>query len=224
MPFTLRFDAVLFDLDGTLLLSEKDLIASVRHALAAVDHREPPDDDTIIMEVGKPLETILRELQYPAGPDEAKLFADTYREHFARTFGTHTKLAPLCLEVLDALGEAGVKRAVVTTKHQAQADFVVGKMGLAPRLELVRGWQEGRKHKPDPEPFLEAAAALGVARDRALVVGDTEQDIGAAKDGGLTCCAVTWGFRPILLLKSLRPDYIISQLRDVLSIAATPTG
>ena len=126
--------------------------------------------------------------------------------------------------MLDALGEAGVKRAVVTTKHQAQADFVVEKMGLAPRLELVRGWLEGRKHKPDPEPFLEAAAALGVDKDRALVVGDTEQDIGAAKDGGLASCAVTWGFRPILLLKSLRPDYIISHLRDVLAVVATPTS
>jgi len=220
--FVRRFDAVLFDLDGTLLLSAQDLIASVRHALARVDDREPPDNDTILMEVGKPLEKILRELGYPAGPDEAKLFADTYREHFADTFGTRTRLVPMAGEVLGALAEAGVKRAVVTTKHQVQAEMTVEKMGLARQFDLVRGWQEGRKHKPDPEPFLSAAAELGVEPARALVVGDTEQDIVAAKDGGLTCCAVTWGFRPLLMLKALRPDFMISRLQDLLPIVATP--
>jgi HAD superfamily hydrolase (TIGR01549 family) len=220
--FVRRFDAVLFDLDGTLLLSAPDLVASVRHALARVDDREPPDDDTILMEVGKPLETILRELGYPAGPDDARRFADVYREHFARTFGTHTRLVPMAQEVLEALIEAGVKRAVVTTKHQAQADMAVDKMGLTRFFNYIRGWREGRKHKPDPEPFLSAAAELGVEPGRALVVGDTEQDIIAAKNGELTCCAVTWGFRPLLMLRTLKPDFMISRLPDLLPIVASP--
>jgi len=216
--FALRFDAVLFDLDGTLLDSAEDLVASVHYALREVDEREPPDADTILMEVGKPLEVILKELGYPHDDDNAQLFAATYRRHFAEHFGTKARVIPYATEVLEALREAGVKLAVVTTKHQEQAEMTVEKMGLTRYFDHVHGWAEGRKHKPDPEPFETAAQVLGVETDRALVVGDTEQDILAAKSGGMVCCAVSFGFRPLLLLKTLKPDYIVSRLTDLLPI------
>lgn len=217
----LRFPAVLFDLDGTLADSSGELIASVHHALAQVDGREPPDRDTILMEVGKPLEVILRELGYPNGPEDARRFADSYREHFAANCGREAGLFPYVAEVLDALREAGARLAIVTTKHQEQAELTVARLGIADRFDYVRGWLEGRKHKPDPEPFLDAAARLGVEPGEALVVGDTEQDILAAQAGGMTSVAVTWGFRPLLMLKALRPDFIISRPTDLLGIVGS---
>ena len=220
----LRFSAVLFDLDGTIVDSARELITSVRHALAQVDDREPPDADTILMEVGKPLEVILRELGYPHRPEDARRFTETYRAHFAAHCAEEAGVFPYFTEVLDALREAGAKLAVVTTKHQEQAELTVAKLGIADRFDYVRGWREGRKHKPDPEPFLEAAARLGVEPAQALVVGDTEQDILAAKAGGMTSVAVTWGFRPLLMLKALRPDFIISRPTDLLPIVVSTAG
>lgn len=214
----------MFDLDGTLIDSAQDLVCSVRFALAKVDPREPPDDDIILMEVGKPLEVILRELGYPHTEPDARLFADTYREHYARHLDEHSRLFPHVPEVLDALREAGAGLAVVTTKHQSQAELAVERFGIADQFDHIRGWCEGRRHKPDPEPFLEAAAALGVEPDRALVVGDTEQDIMAAQAGGMSSVAVSWGFRPLLMLKALRPDFLISRLPDILPIVAEIPG
>ncbi|MFO7639082.1 MAG: HAD-IA family hydrolase [bacterium] len=220
----LRFDGVLFDLDGTLVDSARDLLNSVRFALAQVDPREPPDEDTILMEVGKPLEVILRELGYPHDEADARLFADSYRRHFAEHCTDSSKPFPYVPEVLGMLREAGAKLAVVTTKHQQQAEMTVERLGLADRFEHIRGWAEGRRHKPDPEPFLAAAAALGVEPKRALIVGDTEQDILAARAAGITSVAVSWGFRPLLMLKSLRPDFIISRPTDLVPIVVDLTG
>jgi 2-phosphoglycolate phosphatase len=221
---TLRYPAVLFDLDGTLVDSARDLVNSVRFALGQVDDREPPDNDTILMEVGKPLEVILRELGYPHDETDARRFADSYRSHFAAHLADNSRPYPHTPEVLDMLREAGVRLAVVTTKHQSQAEVTVERLGLAGRFDHVRGWLEGRRHKPDPEPFLAAAARLGVEPARALVVGDTEQDILAAKAGGMDSVAVTWGFRPLLMLKALRPDFIISRITDLVPIVVDITA
>ena len=222
MKFELRYRAVLFDLDGTLIDSSTDLVNSVRHALGRVDPREPPDADTILMEVGKPLEVILKELCYPHDPQSTDLFVKTYRDHFAEHFNEHTTLFPDAREVLDALRLARVRLALVTTKHQVQADFTARELGLANRFEYIHGWKEGRKHKPDPEPLLVAAGELGVSPAEALMVGDSEQDILAAKAAGIDACAVTYGFRPLLMLRTLRPDYLIPRLPDLLPIVGHP--
>jgi len=211
-----RFSAALFDLDGTLVDSSHELVASVRDALLAVDPREPPDDDTILLEVGKPLETILRELGYPADENTAGRFVDTYRRVFAaRLESAPPRLYPHVPETLGLLREAGVRLAVVTTKHQVQAELTVRAAGLAHRFDYVHGWAEGRRHKPDPEPVLVALRALGAQKDDAIMVGDTEQDILAAHAAGVTSCAVTYGFRPVLLLRTLRPDFIVSRFDDI---------
>ena len=119
---------------------------------------------------------------------------------------------------------SSVRLALVTTKHQAQADSIAEAFGLAGFFDYIHGWQEGRRHKPDPEPYLVAARQLGVLPTDALVVGDTEQDIVAAQSAGMTSCAVTWGFRPLLMLKALQPDFIISRITDLVPVVVTTPG
>ncbi len=241
----LRYRYVLFDLDGTLVDSAEGVVASVRHALAQlVPGREPPDNDTILMQVGKPLEMILAQLGYPADPAAGQRFADTYRRHYAEHGVRGLKPYPGVDETLAGLKAANVRVAVVTTKQQQQADLTVAAAGIGRHLDLVRGWQEGKKHKPDPEPFLDALACLEakpqMTTDKyryssiqspeskipnlrsALVIGDTEQDILAAQSAGIDCCAVTYGFRPAMMLLGLRPDYMVGHIIDVLSIVLRP--
>jgi len=256
----LRYSFVLFDLDGTLVDSSDGIVAAVRAALRQVDRlREPPDRDTILMEVGKPLEQLFVELgggghfhgdnTMPEFPDAAaRQFAETYRRYYAEHIKEGLRLYPDTVETLTALRAAGAKLAVVTTKHQAQADLTVAAAGIGEYFDCVYGWQEGRRHKPDPEPFLAALDRLERKgrRDKegqreesgtlsldpsiprplsaALVVGDTEQDILSARAGGLDCCAVTYGFRPALMLLGLRPDYMVGRLRDVAEIITRPKG
>jgi pyrophosphatase PpaX len=221
----LRYSAALFDLDGTLIDSAQDLVGSVRYALKHVGpDREPPEGKDILVQVGKPLEVILRELGYPADEASAGRFVDTYRAHYAEHFNEHTKPYPGVEDVLEFLKASGVRLALVTTKHQAQADFTVEAFGLAQYFDYVHGWQEGRQHKPHPEPVLTALGRLGVQPGAAIMVGDSELDIESAKAAGVATCAVTYGFRPAWFLRAFRPDFLVSAAADIVPIVVSGAG
>ena len=214
----LRYRAAIFDLDGTLIDSARDLVESVVYALGCVDGREPPDGDTIIMEIGKPLETILRHLGYPSDEASTRQFVENYRRHFADHFPHHTRVFPGVHETLAVLRDAGVRLALVTTKHQTQAEHAVRKTGLDGYFHYLHGWSEGRRHKPHPEPVETALGKLGVPAAEAIVIGDTEQDIESAKAAGVATCAVAYGFRPVLMLRALRPDFLVARFSDIAHI------
>ena len=219
MTIRRRYPALLFDLDGTLIDSATDLVLSVQHALTQLDDREPPDADTITMEIGKPLEQILHNLGYAGDEARTTRFVDSYRSYYAEHFNDHTRIYPGAEDTLGLLREHGVKLALVTTKHQAQADFTVAATGLARYFDYVHGWREGLKHKPDPEPLQIALQRLGAEPGEALMVGDSEQDILAAQAAGVDACAACYGFRPVLFLKSLRPAFMVAAITDVVHIA-----
>jgi len=222
---SLRFAAALFDLDGTLIDSAQDLIASVQFALRQVaPGREPPDGPDILALVGKPLETILRELRYPTDEVSTAGFVNTYRAHYAAHFNDHTRLYPGVDELLDYLKVSGARLALVTTKHQTQADFTAGAFGLSRHFDYVHGWQEGRQHKPHPEPVLAALDRLGVRPEAAIMVGDSEQDIEAARAAGVATCAVTYGFRPAWFLQSFHPDFLVTRPVDIAPIVVEEAG
>jgi phosphoglycolate phosphatase len=183
-----------------------------------VSSREPPDAETILLEVGKPLEFILGDFGYPTDPVSTSRFVATYRRHFAEHMSDHTRLYPQVRETLALLRESRVRLAVVTTKHQVQAELSLRASRLADSFDYVQGWSDGRKHKPDPEPVESTLAALGVEAASALMVGDSEQDILAARAARVASCAVTYGFRPVLLLRSFRPDFMISRIDDLPAI------
>lgn len=213
-----RYQAALFDLDGTLVDSNVGIVAAVRHACTVVGAVEMPDTGDILMEIGKPLEEIHRDLGAPGGPGAAGEFARAFREFYARHFSDAISLYPGVREGLEAIAARGVATAVVTTKLQEQAEMVVTAVGLRPLLRVVRGWKEGRQHKPSPEPVLEAIAALAAVPARTLLVGDSELDILAGRAAGTGTCAVTYGFRPAAFLASFRPDYMASRFSDVVPI------
>jgi len=219
MPDKFRFPAVIFDLDGTLVDSAKQVVKSVRYALLKIDDRETPDADTITLQIGKPLPVMLRELGYPGDQASSDEFVAEFRPHFARQVAeSPPPLYPDVEFVLEHLHKSGVGLALVTNKHQTQAELVATRTGLARYLQYVHGWQEGRKPKPDAEPVETALAQLGAEANQGLMVGDSEQDILAARAAGVATCAVTHGFRPTLFLKSLHPDFLISRLTDLLRV------
>jgi 2-phosphoglycolate phosphatase len=222
-PTIRRYAAALFDLDGTLVDSGKDVVASVRYALSQIfPGREQPADEEILALIGQPLESVVRALAGDVGDENARRFADLYRPYYAEHFNDHTRVYPGIRELLKMLRGAGVKLALVTTKHQTQAEFTLAGAGLAGYFDYVHGWLEGRKHKPDPEPVLAALQNLGVEPAAAIMVGDSELDIQSAKAAGVDSCAVTYGFRPAWLLVSFHPDFLVSRAADIGPIVASP--
>jgi HAD superfamily hydrolase (TIGR01509 family) len=194
----------------------------VRHALSQVfSARDLPADEEMLVLVGLPLESVVRELGYPADKESTRRFADTYRAYYAEHYNDNTRVYPGIEELLSDLRDAGVKLALVTTKHQTQAEFTLAGMGLSRYFDYVHGWLEGRKHKPDPEPVLAALSRLGTQPSATIMVGDSELDIQSARAAGVDTCAVTYGFRPAWLLASFHPDFLVARPPDIAPIVVS---
>jgi len=213
-----RYTAILFDLDGTLIDSSEDLVQSVLHGFEAIG-LPPPERGTIVRNVGKPLIDFPALLGYDLTDRQRQEFTRYYRAYYAVHCGDHTEPFPGVRETLEVLREEGLKMAVVTTKSQDQAEGAVRTIGLARYFDLVRGWSPGQKMKPDPEPVCETLKQLGESSDKALVVGDSEQDILAAQAGGTDCCACLYGYRDPDFMRSLKPTYVITAFPEVRAIA-----
>lgn len=175
--------AICFDLDGTLVDSLPDIVASISAAL--VEQGLPQPEGTRVRGlVGLPLEVMFADLA--PGADMAALVAAyrrIYPQHFTDTSAPFAEV----VQVLTSLGQKGYRLAVTTTKGTPMAREFVAALGLAPYLDHVQG-TDGFPAKPAPDVIEHALAALG--SKGAWMVGDTTHDIGAGKAAGLSTYAV----------------------------------
>ncbi len=188
----MRYKAVLFDLDGTLLDTLSDLRDGVNLILAR--HGYPlRDTEEIRAFVGNGARELIR-LALPEGTD-AETVDSVWRE-YAAWYAVHyrTNAAPYAgvLEVLVALQAAGVKTAVVSNKPHATT--VALSALFFPGLPAF-GQQEGVPKKPAPDMVRLALHALGVTAEESVYVGDSEVDVATARNAELPLVAVSWGFR-----------------------------
>ncbi len=201
-PATPEWDAVLLDLDGTLVDAGLEIAAGLRAALASVD-AEPLSGTALRAFVGPPLETSL--LALPGFDEqlvERTLLA--YREHYDMLA---SPVYPGIPEALDALRDAGLRLALATSKPQHLAEAVVAHHGFP--LDVVRGSlrEQGRVTKGD---VVAAALASLEAPTRPVMVGDRSYDVQGAAQHGVPCIGVRWGYAD--------PD----ELSGALSIAGSP--
>ena len=216
----LRFSPVLFDLDGTLVDSGRDIAASVNRTLEAMDLAPLPEED-IIGFVGDGVRRTLRRALACAGRPEAedeavRAFKDDYRRHCA----VHTR--PY-LGVMDLLGRLDPDRVgVVTNKMAGLAADVLEAVGLAPLVGAVVGGDETARIKPDPAPLLLACERLGMSLAGGIMVGDHENDIEAARTAGMASCGVLWGFDAGASVRAGRPDFVCATVGDLYRVLLGP--
>lgn len=190
---------VIFDLDGTLLDTIGDLAASVNHILSQRGLPVHPTDDYRFMVgngvsklVERALPEHLRDAEYVA---EAKRdFVEYYTQHHLDRF---TKPYEGIVELVTKLEERGVKMVVVSNKFQAGVDHLVGRMLPNTSFEALLGQIDHRPIKPHPAMDLEALKVCGVDACEALHLGDSPEDMAAAKAAGVLPVGAAWGFRPV---------------------------
>ena len=196
---TIPFAIVGFDLDGTLLDTHADLGAAVNHALALADRPPVPIGEVRALIGGGGRTMLRRALDLTGGvPDDAfDMLHAALVDYYEANIAVHSRLFPGGLAVLDALAAAGVKLAVVSNKLERLSVRVLDELGLASRFYTVIGGDtlgKGRA-KPSRDP-IDAMIARG-GGGRAVFVGDTTYDIGAARAAGVPSVAVEFGFNDI---------------------------
>lgn len=198
----LRYDAVIFDLDGTLLDTLDDLMDATNYALGQMGFPARSRKEVQAF-VGNGVAKLMeRALPAGASPSDAAMALDIFKPYYALHSKDKTAPYPGVLETLSALRAGGCKLAVVSNKFDSAVKALAQDYfpGL---IDLAAGENEasGVPKKPDSTMVLQTIAALGSAPDRAVYVGDSDVDLQTAKNSGLPCISVTWGFRdkPFLL-------------------------
>ncbi len=189
-----NYQAVLFDLDGTLLNTLQDLADATNAALAAFGLPVRTVDE-VRRFVGNGVR-LLMERAVPGGaqhPQFEEILA-YFKEYYAAHCRVNTAPYPGVLPMLETLQAAGVPVAVISNKF----DGAVKQLAAAyfgPRVALAVGEKPGVRKKPAPDAVLHALDQLGVAPQRAVYIGDSDVDVATARNAGTDGIAVCWGFR-----------------------------
>jgi pyrophosphatase PpaX len=210
----MRYETVLFDLDGTLVDSGAMILASFRHATRTVLAREIPDEQLLAYVGGMRLGEQMREI----APDRVDDLVRTYREH-NEPLHRDLQAFPGMLELLGTLHAQRRKLGVVTAKLRATVELAFAVVPLGQYLDVVVAADDTEHHKPDPAPLLKALQLLDASPESAAYVGDSPYDVRAAKNGGLTAIAVSWGgIYSAERLAEEQPDALVHSGKELLAV------
>jgi pyrophosphatase PpaX len=214
---TSRWPVVLFDLDGTLADTIGLIVASYNHAFRTVMGTER-DEAEIRAWIGRPL----LESFAAVAPEHAAELDEVYRAWNIAQTESLLREYPGLRELLADLSGAGVRTGVVTSKRSQTALLALRGVGLEEEVPLLATLEDTDRHKPLPDPLLHAARTLGVEPGDCVYVGDAVVDIEAARAGGMSAVAVTWGAGSRGDLEAAGPDALVGsvdELRQVLGLA-----
>ena len=188
------YNAVIFDLDGTLLDTLEDLYRATTRALTR--HGMPTRTrEEVRMFVGNGVEMLIRRAVPPTA-DEAAITAvlADFKGIYADLWAEHTAPYRGITRLLEALREEGIHVAVVSNKFD-EATKQLCKTFFGELVEVSVGERGGIRKKPAPDTVFEALRALGTSPDTAVYVGDSDVDIQTALAAKMPCISVTWGLR-----------------------------
>ena len=212
-----KYDTIIFDLDGTLLNTLDDLADSVNYALGMYGFpcREIAEVRSFVgngvarlMELSIP--DGLKNLQYEKCLAD---FCSYYSENMQNKTGAYEEI----MELLKELSKVGYKIAIVSNKFD-KAVKELNQVYFGEYIKVAIGESENIRRKPAPDTVFKALEELGSTADKAVYVGDSEVDVQTAKNSGIMCVGVTWGFRGREVLEREGADYIIDRPGELLKI------
>lgn len=210
-------EAVIFDLDGTLLNTLDDLTASVNHIFGKYGLPLQETSD-VRHNMGNGARYLLSHMM-PQGTDTPGFdgILAEYGEYYKAHCKELTAPFPGIMDMLRKLKKAGIRMAIVSNKGD-EAVKELSSVYFEDLMDSAVGERQGIRRKPEPDSLLAAAAEMGAEKDRILYVGDSEVDYETAKRAGMRCVLVEWGFRDKEDLEALQPDYLISSAEELVGI------
>lgn len=210
--------AVIFDLDGTLADSLESIAYCTNTVLRGLGFAPIEKDDFRYL-VGDGAAKLVERALQRCGDKELALFDRAYAEYtavFEKYCMYQVKPYPGIVETLQALKEKGIRTAVLSNKpHERTLDVVNSLFGKG-LFDVVMGQKPGVERKPDPAGVFAILGELGLGKEEALYLGDTNTDMLTGKAAGLFTIGVLWGFRNREELEAYRADALIGEPMEVL--------
>jgi phosphoglycolate phosphatase len=205
-------DLVMFDLDGTLADTGRDLADAVNYTRTRFDLALWPDL-AVLAHVGRGVEHLLRhaipEMSGDRSAEALRVFLERYENHLLDA----TVLYPSAREALQYFGRK--RRALVSNKLHRLVLAVLRGLGIEHCFDIVLGGDSALHKKPDPALLRQALARFELPAERALMIGDGDTDIEAGKRAGVLTCAVTYGLGQKDDLMAANPDFVIHHLSEI---------
>ena len=212
-PDAVRSDLLIFDLDGTLVDSQRDLADSVNAMRAWMGHPSISDDH-VSSYVGDGAPMLVRRALPGASEEDLaralRYFLDYYRAHMLDA----TTLYPGVREGLDRLREARVPMAILTNKPVNFSVRMIERLGLATHFFRIYGGNSFEEKKPHPVGIEKLLAEAGAPRERTVMVGDSAVDVRTARNARVQACGVAWGFQPETFAET-PPDFVIGEMGEL---------
>ena len=212
----MRYTTVIFDMDGTLLNTLDDIADGVNYILEQYGYpRKAPEEVRRALGngAGRLMEGVL-----PGGRENPRF--DQILEEYCRYYQAHCQMKTRAYdgisETLEKLKAEGVSMGIVSNKGDG-AVKELARQYFSDCIRTAVGEKPGIRRKPWPDSVLEALRLLGGERASALYVGDSEVDYETAKNAGIDCALVSWGFRSRELLEGFSPNYLIDRPQELLS-------
>lgn len=205
---------LIFDLDGTLIDSARDLAISM-NATRAHFNMEPLDPKLIYSYVGNGAPVLVRRA---LGPNPPEALVEEALQYFLKYYRTHalehTQPYPGIQESVEYLFANGHQLAVLTNKPVRISRDIIAALGLAPHFKQVYGGDSFPNKKPDPIGIQTLMTDTNTHADRTWMIGDSAVDVQTARNAGVRSCGVSWGFQPESF-QTQPPDMLISEPRDL---------
>lgn len=203
-----RFPVYVFDVDGTLVDSARDICGAIQDVLAAYG-RPGVTQDSLRRYIGMHLLDMFLDLGFEADSIDP-MIAD-YRRIYPERKHSLTSVYPGVPEMLAALGG---RKTTATTKGTPMTRAILNQFGLLPHFDHVQG-TDGFPAKPEPDVILTSIRALGARPEDCLLVGDAPADMEAGRRAGVRTCAVRYGYGNREEMARWTPDYWIDHPREL---------
>lgn len=208
-----KYDLAVFDMDGTLFDSADTIYNAAIETFEKLGMKNVNfPRDKFEPKIGAHFGDIFREfgIDVPDVEHYINVYKEIYFDHI-----DDTKFYPGIPELLTKLKNSGVKLALLTTKNQYQTERIADHFGLHDWFEYLMGRKPGIKIKPDPEPLEIIIDHFGCSKDRTVMIGDSEFDIGCGTNAGVDTIAVGYGYRDHEFLLNEKPSYFAATVPEL---------
>ena len=212
-----NYDTVIFDLDGTLLNTLEDLADAVNFVMRSNRYPERTIEEVRCF-VGNGIRRLMEQAvpKHVIGEEFERVF-----EEFKNYYTEHCQIKTCAYEgimsLLSCLYEKRYAMAIVSNKNHA-AVCELNDIYFKEYITVAIGQKDGIRKKPAPDTVIQALKELGKDKEKAIYVGDSEVDFATAKNSGMDCALVTWGFRKVEELAEFSPTAFIDKPEELLGV------